>query len=174
MKRILSALLALILLLSLCACNSNENGNGGNADSNNADVYKGNLINGGKTEMTVGETEATIKIVKSYKQGGLEHTYSVNITAPFTKDGDNLIFDFNKPETKTLARFTLTGDSVAKSQYLSTLAGLSYNRDPLWDEFCNGEEVSITTEGAIWGGIGLPRELTLKLNADKTFDQVYE
>ena len=40
--------------------------------------------------------------------------------------------------------------------------------------FCNGKEVSITTEGSIWGGIGLPRDLTVKLNTDKTFDQVYE
>lgn len=174
MKRIFSAFLVLILLFALCACNSNENGNdGGNGNGNKADVYKGNLI-GGDAEISVGETEATIKIVKKYKQSGLEHKYSVNITAPFTKDGDNLVFDFRKSETKTLASFTLTGSAEARAEYLEVLADLPYNRDPLWGDFCNGKEVSITTEGSIWGGIGLPKDLTVKLNADKTFDQVYE
>ncbi|MBQ8388140.1 MAG: hypothetical protein IJX46_04380 [Clostridia bacterium] len=173
MKRIFSMLLVLIMLLSLGACGGEEANDGGEGNGNSANAYKGSLI-GGDAEITVGETEATIKIVKKYKQSGLEHNYTTTITAPFTKDGDNLVFDFTKPETKTVARFTLTGGAEDKAAYLEILADLPYNRDPLWNDFCNGKEVSITTEGSIWGGIGLPRDLTVKLNTDKTFDQVYE
>ncbi len=169
MKRIISVLLILIALVSVCACD------GGKEDGakKGGNTYTG-TINGDKAVLTIKGEEATVKITKSYRRGGLEHTYIATLTAPFTKNGDQIVLDITQEGATVLAQFTLKGDSDAKAAYLETIKGLSYNTDPLYLEYCDGTEVEITRESTVWSaaGIGVYENLTLRLGGDQTFQWI--
>ena len=172
MKRILSVLLILIAVLSVCACDAGKE-NDTTEKGGNTNTYTG-TVNGDKATVTLGGDKATVKITKSYRQSGLDHTYVYTLTAPFTKDGDRMTLDIEAESATVLVKFTLAGDELTRTTYIETLKGLSYNRDPLYLDFCDGTEVEITSESTVWSaaGVGIYEGLTLKLKDNGTFQWV--
>lgn len=171
MKRILSVLLIVIALLSVCACNGKEEGT--KADGGKGNVYTGK-INGDSATVTIDGDNATVKITKSYRQSGLEHTYVTTLSAPVVKDGDKIVLDFTKEDARVRTKYTIVGDSEPKAAYVALIKGLSYNKDPLYLDYCDGVEVEITKDSTVWSaaGIGVYEVLTLKLG-NGTFEWIY-
>lgn len=172
MKRFLAILLAFLMLFAVCACDKKDEKGNEDEDKDTVTTYKGSLLGKGEhTYLTIDGDTATFTM-NFLNNGGVDcqQEYSVTITAPFTKDGEKYVFDFTQEGAKALAKLSVTGAGAV--DFLEIIKNLSYNRDPLYVEFCEGKEVEITAESTVWGAIGIPKSATIQLNSDGSFDMI--
>ena len=172
MKRILAILLALLMVFAVCACDKDDKKKDDEEES--AKSYLGSLLGKGEDVYLTIDGDTATFTMKFLNRGGVncQQEYSVTVTAPFTKDGERYVFDFTQEGAKALAKLSVTGEGAV--DFLNVLMNLSYKSDPLYVDFCNGKEVEITTESAVWGAIGLPKEAIIQLNDNNTFTRIYE
>ncbi|MBE6628584.1 MAG: hypothetical protein E7629_06625 [Ruminococcaceae bacterium] len=172
MKRFLAILLAFLMLFAVCACDEKKDDKkDGESGEEGTTAYTGSLLGSGDdATLSIDGDVATFEVHLVNKGGNSQQDYFINITAPFTKDGEKYVFDFTQEGAKALAKLSVTGEGAL--DFLEIIKNLSYNRDPLYVEFCEGKEVEITTESTVWGAIGIPKSATIQLNSDGSFDVI--
>ena len=102
MKRFLAILLAFLMLFAVCACDEKKDDKkDGESGEEGTTAYTGSLLQSGDdATLTIDGDVATFESHLVNKGGNSQQDYFINITAPFTKDGDNYVFDFTAEGAK--------------------------------------------------------------------------
>jgi hypothetical protein len=169
MKRFLAILLAFLMLFAVCACDEKKDDKkDGESGEEGTTAYTGSLLQSGDdATLTIDGDVATFESHLVNKGGNSQQDYFINITAPFTKDGDNYVFDFTAEGAKVRVRLSVTGAGAL--DFLNAIKGLSYNKDPLYVDFCDGKEVELTADSTVWSAVSIPKKVTVQLNDNNTF-----
>lgn len=176
MKKFLSLILIIVTVICLSACGA---GNSSGGSSNGK--YTG-TVNGDKTEVVIKGDEATVTMVKAYKQPygdngeKLSHNIKTVITGKVVSKNDGVIeIDFT--EGQATVTWTITGDGETRQLYIDTLKSISANypedQKQIMHDVADGKETTFTYEAKrAWQMLGVREDLKIKPKSGNTFEWI--